>query len=61
VARTESQAERAFLLDLEVDDVVLGEREVAAEMVRYGLHRFGVGGAELQAIVQGLRQRGAAD
>jgi CPA2 family monovalent cation:H+ antiporter-2 len=58
VARTHSEGERSVLLDLAVDDVVLGEREVAAEMVRYGLHRFGVGGAELQAIVQGLRLRG---
>ena len=40
-------------------DVVLGERELAAEMARYTLHRLGVGGTELQALVQGLRLHGA--
>ena len=59
VVRTHSEEERGVLLDLEVDDVVLGEREVAAEMARYGLRRFGLAGAELQTIVQGLRLRGA--
>ncbi len=59
VVRTHSESEREFLLEHEVDDVVLGEREVAAEMARYTLHRFGVSGPELRAMVQGLRQRGA--
>jgi CPA2 family monovalent cation:H+ antiporter-2 len=59
VAETQSESERTFLLEHEVDDVVLGEREVAAEMARYTLHRFGVTGPELQVVVQGLRQRGA--
>jgi CPA2 family monovalent cation:H+ antiporter-2 len=58
VARTRSEAERAALVDLAVDDVVLGEREVAAEMVRFGLHRFGLSGTELQVIVQGIRLHG---
>jgi hypothetical protein len=40
-----------------VDDAVLGEVELAAEMVRFALHRFGVGGTELQAIVHGIRRR----
>ena len=59
VARTSSEPERLYLLEHHVDDVVLAEREVAAEMARYTLHRFGVSGPELQAIVQGLRQSGA--
>jgi len=59
VARTSSEAERAYLLGRDVNDVVLGEREVAAEMARYTLHRLGVTGPELQYIIQGLRQRGA--
>ena len=59
VARAQSQAEWTYLREHEVDDVVLGEREVAAEMTRYTLHRFGVVGAELQAVVQGVRQREA--
>jgi CPA2 family monovalent cation:H+ antiporter-2 len=59
VARTHSETEWRFLRQQTVDDVVLGEREVAAEMARYTLHRLGVGGTELQAVVQGLRLHGA--
>jgi CPA2 family monovalent cation:H+ antiporter-2 len=59
VARTRSEAERTYLIEREVDDVVLGNREVAAEMTRYTLHRLGLSGPELQYIVQRLRQRGA--
>jgi CPA2 family monovalent cation:H+ antiporter-2 len=59
VARTSSEPERRYLVEHQVDDVVLAEREVAAEMARYTLHRFGVSGPELLAIVQGLRQSGA--
>jgi monovalent cation:H+ antiporter-2, CPA2 family len=60
VARTHSEAEWAYLREHGVDEVVLGERELAVEMSRYTLHRFGISGAELQAIVQGLRQRNVA-
>jgi CPA2 family monovalent cation:H+ antiporter-2 len=59
VARAQSETEWTYLREHHVDDVVLGEREVAAEMARYTLHRFGVVGAELQAVVQGVRQREA--
>jgi CPA2 family monovalent cation:H+ antiporter-2 len=59
VARAQSEGEHAYLLEHDVNDVVLAEREVAAEMARYALYRFGISGAELQSIVQGLRQRGA--
>ena len=48
-----------YLREHRVDEVVLGERELAAEMARYTLHRLGIGGAELQAVVQGLRRHGA--
>ena len=58
VARTHSEAEWRFLREQAVDDVVLGERELAAEMARYTLHRLGVGGTELQVLVQGLRRHG---
>jgi CPA2 family monovalent cation:H+ antiporter-2 len=58
VARTHSEAEWRFLRERAVDDVVLGERELAAEMARYTLHRLGVGGTELQVLVQGLRRHG---
>lgn len=57
VARTHSEAEWAYLREHGVDEVVLGERELAVEMSRFTLHRFGVAGAELQALTQGLRQR----
>jgi CPA2 family monovalent cation:H+ antiporter-2 len=58
VARTHSEAEWHNLRALAVDEVVLGERELAAEMARFTLHRLGVGGIELQVLVQGLRLRG---
>jgi CPA2 family monovalent cation:H+ antiporter-2 len=57
VARTHGETEWAHLREKGVDEVVLGERELAVEMTRFTLHRFGIGGAELQALVQGLRQR----
>jgi CPA2 family monovalent cation:H+ antiporter-2 len=60
VARTHSETEWAYLREHGVDEVVLGERELAVEMSRYTLHRFGISGAELQMIVQGLRQRNVA-
>jgi len=59
VARTHSESEWHYLREHAVDEVVLGERELAAEMARYTLHRLGVGGTELQAVVHGLRVRGA--
>jgi CPA2 family monovalent cation:H+ antiporter-2 len=61
VARTHGEDEWAYLRDHGVDEVVRGEREVAVEMSRFTLHRMGIGGTELQALVQGLRQRDHAD
>lgn len=61
VARAHGDMEWAHLRQLGVDDVVLADRELAAEMARFTLHRFGVGGAELNAIIQGLRQKGGTD
>jgi CPA2 family monovalent cation:H+ antiporter-2 len=55
VARTHVESEWAYLRAHGADEVVLGERELAIEMSRFTLHRFGVTGAELQALVQGLR------
>jgi CPA2 family monovalent cation:H+ antiporter-2 len=57
VVRTTSEAERAYLVGRHVDDAVLADREVAAEMARYTLQRLGVVGPELQLLVQGLRHR----
>jgi hypothetical protein len=36
---------------------VHGERELAVQMARYALRRFGVSGTEAEAIAQGLRGR----
>jgi len=58
VARTHSEAERAQLLDLGARQAVLGERELAVQLARFTLRRFGVSGPETEAIAQGLRGRG---
>ena len=39
---------------------VHGERELAVQMARYALRRFGVSATEAEAIAQGLRGRSAA-
>jgi hypothetical protein len=38
---------------------VHGERELAVQMARYALRRFGVSATEAEAIAQGLRGRAA--
>jgi CPA2 family monovalent cation:H+ antiporter-2 len=58
VARTHSDAERAQLLNLGARQAVLGERELAVQLARFTLRRFGVSSAETDAIAQGLRGRG---
>jgi CPA2 family monovalent cation:H+ antiporter-2 len=55
VARTHSHSEWHVLREMGVDEVVLGEQELALEMARYALRRFGVSSAEVQAILTGLR------
>ncbi|CAN5790125.1 cation:proton antiporter [soil metagenome] len=55
VVRSHDQAESARLADLGVNETVVGELELALEMTRFTLRRFGVGSLETQAIVQGLR------
>jgi CPA2 family monovalent cation:H+ antiporter-2 len=57
VVRTHSQDERLYLLKQGVNEVVLGEWELALEMTRHTLHRFGVGTLETQRIIQRLRGR----
>jgi CPA2 family monovalent cation:H+ antiporter-2 len=58
IARTHSEGEWAYLRDGQVSEAVLGERELALEMARYALRRFGVSAPEVQAIVRGLRAGG---
>ena len=41
------------------NQAVLGELELALEMTRHTLHRFGVSGMESIATVNGLRERAA--
>ena len=55
VVRTHSATERERLVELGVNEAVLGELELALEMTRFTMRRFGVGGNEIQAILQGLR------
>jgi len=57
VVRTNSAGERQFLQARGVNEAVVGEIELALEMTRHTLHRFGVGTLEVQAILQGLRER----
>ena len=55
VVRTHNAAERERLSALGVSEAVMGELELALEMTRFTLRRFGVGGTETQAILQGFR------
>jgi len=61
VARAQSAKERDYLRHRRVSHVVLGEMELALEITRFTLHRFGVSGGEVQAILQGLRERSEAE
>lgn len=55
VVRTHSSAEREYLCRRAVDEAVMGELELALEMTRHVLVRFGVSGEEAQSVVQALR------
>ncbi|MGE3268605.1 MAG: cation:proton antiporter [Chloroflexota bacterium] len=57
VVRTHSLAELATLRARGANEAVLGELELALEMTRHTLHRFGVSALETVATVNGLRQR----
>ncbi|HEX2035186.1 MAG TPA: NAD-binding protein, partial [Chloroflexota bacterium] len=61
VVRTHSDAEAAFLARKGVSEAVVGERELALEMTRHALRRFGVSATETLAVLRGLRERGATD
>jgi CPA2 family monovalent cation:H+ antiporter-2 len=55
VVRTHSQHEREWYEQHSNGEAVVGELELALEMTRYTLRRFGVRSIEIQAIIQGLR------
>jgi CPA2 family monovalent cation:H+ antiporter-2 len=58
IVRTHSDREAEHLrsMDRRVQ-VIHGERELAVQMARYALRRFGVSATEAEAIAQGLRSR----
>jgi CPA2 family monovalent cation:H+ antiporter-2 len=57
VVRTHSDSEAAHLRAVSSRvQAVHGERELAVQMVRYSLRRFGVDSREAEAIAQGLRR-----
>lgn len=58
IARTHSHSEWHALREKGVDEVVLAEQELALEMARYALRRFGVSSVEVQALLAGLRAQG---
>lgn len=61
VVRTHSDTEAAHLRALGGKvQAVHGERELAVQMARYALRRFGVSATEAEAIAQGLRGRPVA-
>jgi CPA2 family monovalent cation:H+ antiporter-2 len=61
VVRTHSDTEAAQLRALSPRvQAVHGERELAVQMARYALRRFGVSGTEAESIAQGLRGRAVA-
>ena len=57
VVRVETPEEARRLLDRGATQAVEGERELAVQMARYTLRRFGVTSREVEAITQGLRRR----
>jgi CPA2 family monovalent cation:H+ antiporter-2 len=57
VVRTHRAEEQRRLAERGATEAVLGELELALEMTRFTMQRFGVGSLEVQAILQGLRAR----
>jgi CPA2 family monovalent cation:H+ antiporter-2 len=60
VVRTHSTVEARTLRSMgPTIQAVHAQQEVAIQMTRYSLRRFGVSGAEVDAIAEGMRRRGA--
>ena len=58
VVRTHSESDRDAFWEMgSVVQPVMGELEVAVQMTRYALTRFGVSMLEAEAVAQGLRGR----
>ena len=61
VIRTHSDTEAAHIRAFGGNvQAIHGERELAVQMARYALRRFGVSATEAEAIAQGLRGRSVA-
>ena len=61
VVRTHSETEAAWLRGMTGNvQAIHGERELAVQMVRYALRRFGLSTTEAEAVAQGLRGHAAA-
>ncbi len=59
IARSHSDTEAAVLRSATpAVQAVYGERELAVQMLRYALRRFGVSANEVELIAQGVRRRG---
>jgi CPA2 family monovalent cation:H+ antiporter-2 len=56
VVRTHTEAEREWQMAHGATEVIHGELELAIEMTRFALHRFGVPATETSAIMQRLRR-----
>ena len=61
VARTHAVAERIRLEEPGVNEVIIGEIELALEMTRHTIHRFGVSTLEERAISHGSCGRSQLD
>lgn len=59
VVRAQTEQERGDLQALGNVEPVIAERELAIEMTRFALRRFGLSSIELQALLRGLRFREA--
>jgi CPA2 family monovalent cation:H+ antiporter-2 len=57
VVRTHSVDERERLEEAGANEAIIGEIELALEMTRHTMHRFGVSTLETQAIIRGSRER----
>jgi CPA2 family monovalent cation:H+ antiporter-2 len=57
VARVETPEEARRLRERGVSQTVEGESELAVQVARYTLRRFGVSASEVEVIAQGLRRR----
>jgi CPA2 family monovalent cation:H+ antiporter-2 len=57
IARAANEIEASKLRDAGAADAIVPEGEVALELVRHSLHRFGVDQRQALAVVQRMRQQ----